>query len=277
MPPVVSIVIPAFNNAAHIEETMRSVLAQDHRDLEVIVADHSSADDTWERLQQFGSDPRVTLLTTEAGGGAARNWNRVTEAAHGEFLKLVCGDDVIYPTMVSEQVAAFEEGVVMVASARDIVDARGRPVITERGLAGLSGRVPGKAALRRTVRAGTNVFGEPACVMLRTRSFTEVGLWDGRYSYLIDEASYSRVLLTGDLVAIPRSLAAFRVSGGQWSVRLASSQASETIAFHDDLTKSAPGLLGPMDLVLGAARARVAAIGRRVVYLLLGSRMRSAR
>ncbi len=58
---------------------MRSVLAQTFTDFELVVADHSSADRTWELLQQFAEDPRVRLMTTPAGGGAERNWNRVSQ------------------------------------------------------------------------------------------------------------------------------------------------------------------------------------------------------
>ena len=54
----VAVVVPAYNNADYIERTMRSILAQTYRDLEIIVADHASTDDTWAILQQYASDPR---------------------------------------------------------------------------------------------------------------------------------------------------------------------------------------------------------------------------
>jgi glycosyltransferase involved in cell wall biosynthesis len=273
MTPTVSIVIPAYNNAAFIEETMRSVLAQTHTELEVIVADHSSTDDTRARLEQFADDPRVRLVETPAGGGAARNWNRVSALASGEFVKLVCGDDLIHPECVALQVAAFEEGVAMVASTRDIVDARGRVIVRGRGLFGLVGRHDGRVAIRRTVRLGTNAFGEPASVMFRRSDFVGAGLWDGAESYLIDEASYARVLLRGDFVGIPQSLSTFRVSGGQWSVRLARSQAREADAWHRRFAVENPGLLSPADLRLGGLRVREMALRRRLTYLLLGKRL----
>jgi glycosyltransferase involved in cell wall biosynthesis len=64
-----SVVVPAYNNADFIADTMRSILQQDYEDFEVIVADHSSTDDTVAVLQKFAGDPRVTLLSTPAGGG----------------------------------------------------------------------------------------------------------------------------------------------------------------------------------------------------------------
>ena len=67
--PRLSVVIPAYNNGATIEETVESILGQHEVDFELIVADHASTDDTWDRLQRFGDDPRVTLLKTPGGGG----------------------------------------------------------------------------------------------------------------------------------------------------------------------------------------------------------------
>src|ERR1700712_927123 len=148
--PRVSVVIPAFENEHYLRATMQSVLSQTYQDFELVVADHTSSDGTWEILQQFADDPRVRLLRTPAGGGAERNWNRVTHEARGELVKLVCGDDLLAPGSLAGQVAAFDQyddGVVMVASARDIIDASGRSVARRIGLAGLSGRVAGAEAI----------------------------------------------------------------------------------------------------------------------------------
>jgi glycosyltransferase involved in cell wall biosynthesis len=93
----VSVVIPAYNNADYIRETIESVLAQTYQDIELIISDHTSRDDTWDIIEEFASDPRVTLMKTAAGGGAVRNWNAVSKAASGEFIKLVCGDDLLHP------------------------------------------------------------------------------------------------------------------------------------------------------------------------------------
>jgi len=273
----VSIVIPAYNNAEYIAETVRSVLDQTYTNLEVVISDHSSQDSTREILSQFESDPRVRVLTTPAGGGAVANWNRVTELATGEYIKLVCGDDILYASCVEQQVAAFEPGVVMIAARRDIVDADGRLIMKNRGLPRLIGRFTGRAALRRTVRQGTNVFGEPASVMFRRESLAAVGNWDAVEHFLLDEATYASVLVGGDVVGLADSLGAFRVSGTQWSVQLASSQAEEAIGFHGRLAAAHPGLLSRFDLFVGNTRARLSALGRRVVYMWLAGRMAKER
>jgi glycosyltransferase involved in cell wall biosynthesis len=276
-PPRVSVVVPSYQNEAYIEETISSVLAQTFTDFELVVADHSSSDRTWAILQQFTDDPRVRLLTTEPGGGAERNWNRVTEEARGELLKLVCGDDLLEPHALERQVAAFDahsEGVVLVASKRDLVDASGRHVMRNLGLGGLpAGRVPGRTAVRRTVLRGANIFGEPACVMVRRAALERVGGWRGSPGFVIDQSTYCRVLLHGDLVTTPESLASFRISGTQMSVRLAKEQAQSVATMHRQLAELSPGLLSNRDVAVGDAMAALRAAQRRLVYLYLRRRM----
>jgi len=274
----VSVVVPSFNNASFIEATMDSILAQTFEDFELVVADHSSADGTWQLLQPYAADPRVRLLQTEAGGGAPRNWDRVTAAASGELLKLVCGDDVIYPGCLRDQVAAMDAhpSVVLVAAQRDLIDARGGIVTTRRGLAGLAGRVSGRVAARHTVVAGSNIFGEPACVLIRRKALIRAGGWDVRHPFVIDEATYVKVLLTGDFFGIDKALAAFRLSSAQWSVSLARAQSDQVIGFHHQLADEAPGLLSRADLWRGDAMARAMAYVRRLAYAWVGRRMHAS-
>jgi len=274
--PRVSVVIPTFENEHYVRATLESVLAQTYQDFELVVADHTSSDRTWEILQEFSHDERVQLLSTPAGGGAERNWNRVTSVARGELVKLVCGDDLLAPESLARQVAAFDEhgeGVVMVASARDIVDASGRPVVRRHGLGGLSGRVPGRQAIRRSVLRGANIFGEPCCVLLRRSTLETVGGWHGTPGYLIDQATYCRVLLRGDLATTPGSLAAFRLSSTQWSVGLARQQARSAAEMHRQIAELAPGLLSHREVRVGNARAMLRELQRRLVYLYLHRRL----
>jgi glycosyltransferase involved in cell wall biosynthesis len=277
--PRVSVVVPAYNSVAFIEATMRSILAQTFTDFELVVSDHNSTDGTWEALQQFTADPRVRLSRLPSGGGAPANFNAVTGLGAGEFLKLVCGDDLLYPDCLAEQVAAMaaHPSAVMAASTRDVIDAAGGPVLRDRGLAGLRGEISGTEAIRRTVLAGTNIFGEPASVLFKRVALVEAGGWDARFPYLIDEATYCAVLLGGKLVAVPRPLAAFRVSESQWSVQLVRAQANQAIGFSREFAAAHPGLLGPRDLLVGTMRARANAVARRAVYRWLGRRMRGQR
>lgn len=276
--PLVSVVIPAYNNAEHIRQAVESVLDQTFPHIEVIIGDHSSTDGTWELLQPYASDPRVTLFRTPAGGGAERNWNAVTDRAVGRYLKLVCGDDLLHPEALQQQVADLEAnpGAGLAASRRIIIDASGRTIIAARGLDGLRGLVPGRIALRRMLRSGTNILGEPACVTLRRDLLVAAGGWDATHPYLIDSATYAAVLRDSALMAQPASLASFRLSGSQWSVRLARQQAAQARAFHRALRAQDPMSFSRADLFVGNVRATILALGRRLIYFALARRLRGA-
>lgn len=273
--PRVSIGIPAYNNMDTIVETVSSALAQDYPDLEVVIADHGSSDDTAARIEQFRDDPRVRILSpTPSGGGAGRNWDRVSRESRGEYFKLLCGDDLLDPGAVSAQVSALDAhpSAVMVASRRRIVDAHGGLFLPARGLAGLSGLVEGQEAIRRTVRAGTNLFGEPAFVLVRTRVLAETGYWDATDPYLIDQATYVRLLHHGDLVAHREVIGAFRLNGGQLSFRLLAEQGGQAVAFHDRERLAHPDRISAWDVFLGNLNVRRTALLRRASYLALGRR-----
>ena len=276
--PTVSVVVPAYNNSHYIAETIESILAQTHRDLEIIVSDHSSSDGTLKVVERYADDPRMTIMSIPAGGGAKANWNAVSQAATGTYLKLVCGDDVLYPELIERQVAAIEAnpGVSLVASKRDIVDAHSTPFVKRRGLAGLTGRVPGAKAVRATVVAGANIFGEPACTLVRRDILESVGWWDDAHPYLIDETTYARILLEGDFYGVDEALAGFRISDTQWSVRLMRQQSEQAASFHAWLHSEHPEVVSRSDVMVGDLQAVKTALMRRMAYVYLRNRMSKA-
>lgn len=109
--PLISVVIPCYNAARFIEGTLRSVLAQTHRELEVIVVDDASTDDSAALVERVaGSDPRVKLLrrTRNAGTpGAPRNEG--VAAARGEWIAFLDADDLWHPRKLELQLRALRE------------------------------------------------------------------------------------------------------------------------------------------------------------------------
>jgi len=112
-PPLVSVIVPAYNAGAHIVETLESALAQTHPRCEVIVVDDGSTDDTWERIAPFAGRVRL-LRQANAGGGASRNAG--LRVAAGDYIAFLDHDDLWHPEKLAVQlrVAARhpESGVV---------------------------------------------------------------------------------------------------------------------------------------------------------------------
>jgi glycosyltransferase involved in cell wall biosynthesis len=98
MPSKISVVIPAYNVAPYIEKCLQSVLCQTYTNLEVLVINDGSTDDTVSLIKGFTADERLVFLDQpNAGVSAARNAG--VAAATGEYLTFVDSDDWIEPTM----------------------------------------------------------------------------------------------------------------------------------------------------------------------------------
>lgn len=105
VPGLVSVIVPTFNRAALCKRAVESVLAQTYRNLEVIVVDDGSVDDTREMLAGF--DERVRYLWQQnAGVSAARNLG--IESAQGEFLAFLDSDDSWLPWKLEAQLAILQ-------------------------------------------------------------------------------------------------------------------------------------------------------------------------
>jgi glycosyltransferase involved in cell wall biosynthesis len=108
MTALVSVVIPAYNAAQYIRQTIESVCAQTHRSTEVIVIDDGSRDETPAIVNEWASrDQRVRLRRQDnAGVGAARNAG--IREAEGAYIAPIDADDVWHPRKLEMQVACME-------------------------------------------------------------------------------------------------------------------------------------------------------------------------
>jgi glycosyltransferase involved in cell wall biosynthesis len=104
--PLVTVIIPTYNREQYISEAIDSVLAQTYSNIELIIVDDGSTDNTIERLQTYG--PKLRYIQQENGGiGAARNAG--IAQATGEFLAFLDSDDCWTPDKLTLQIAAFDQ------------------------------------------------------------------------------------------------------------------------------------------------------------------------
>lgn len=105
--PLLSVCIISYNSSRTITDTLDSVLQQDYPQIEVIVSDDGSRDDTAEISREWlarheDKFVRTSLLTVEKNTGIAPNFNRACKAARGEWIKLIAADDVLLPHCLSD-------------------------------------------------------------------------------------------------------------------------------------------------------------------------------
>jgi glycosyltransferase involved in cell wall biosynthesis len=266
--PRVSVCLPVFNGQPFVGQAIRSVLRQTYEDLELIIADNASTDGTLDEVQSV-ADPRLRVLTSEVNLGPGPNWNRVVRAARGEYVKLLCADDWLYPTALARQIAVLDapesEDVVLVTAARDVVDGGGRRLM-RRGPHGRAHRVPGRAALHAIARSGTNLVGEPSAALFRREAGLAAGLFAADATYVVDVDFWMRLLLRGDLFVLTDPLSAFRVQTGAWSVSVTSRQARDMSVLLARVAADPVSGVRPWEVCLGGARALFNAYLRRLFY-----------
>ena len=114
MKPLVSVIVPMYNAAPFIGDTLESIIASTYRPIEVIIVDDGSTDESLSLAQSFAQlHPEVQVLTqANAGVSAARN--HAIRAAQGEYILPVDADDKISNTYIEHAVAAMNEQVRVV-------------------------------------------------------------------------------------------------------------------------------------------------------------------
>ena len=104
-----AVIVPAYNAAATIERTISSVLNQTYSDLELLVVDDGSTDETAALVQRMANvDSRIRLLQ-KANGGLVSARNHAISLASGEFIAPVDADDIWHPEKIGKQVALMRE------------------------------------------------------------------------------------------------------------------------------------------------------------------------
>jgi glycosyltransferase involved in cell wall biosynthesis len=102
--PKVSIMIPTYNRAHYLIDAIESSLAQDYPNLEVIVSDNASTDNTYSVVKKYFSDPRFKYYRNEKNIGLGQNWAKLLyEYSTGEYGELLPDDDyLLYSHHVSD-------------------------------------------------------------------------------------------------------------------------------------------------------------------------------
>src|SRR5262245_14498035 len=106
--PLVSVVVPAFNAAKTIAETLHSISRQTYSALEIVVVDDGSTDATANIVRRH-ADPRLRIVA-KANGGVASARNACSRESRGAFVALIVADDLWHPTKIAKQLPVLLAG-----------------------------------------------------------------------------------------------------------------------------------------------------------------------
>jgi glycosyltransferase involved in cell wall biosynthesis len=215
MDPSVSVVIPAYNHAAFIGETIQSVLDQSYADLEIVITDDGSSDGTPDVVRRF-TDPRIDLEVFDKNQGAAIALNSAIRRTRGEFVCMLASDDYFLPGKLDKQVQFLRANahIAAVFGMPRFIDERGAPLA-----ANFNGDIfttPFAKKLRSRQDWLRHFFFEGNCLlypstMIRRSIYDEIGLLDPRLANLPDFDVWVRLCMAHEIHVMPDKLTAMRI------------------------------------------------------------------
>ena len=201
--PLISVVVPTFNSGRTIVRALASILAQSHGNLEVIIADDASSDDTHRRVLEF-ADSRILLLPSDksVNEGPAVARNRALTQAKGSYIAFLDSDDEWFPEKLRLQLAFLEAhpACSMVVSNAEDVASDGRIIETE-----FDSTRPrsGPEAWRVLLKYS---FIETSSVMARAALVRRLGGFDPKLLVSQDQDLWIRLALEGEVGILPEVL-----------------------------------------------------------------------
>ncbi len=204
--PRVTVITPAYNRASYLDETIASVLAQDYPDIEYIVIDDGSTDDSLRVIEKYRGRVRVE---TQANMGETRTVNRGFSLATGAIVGIVNSDDPLLPGAVRRAVEAFQRDPALLVAYPDweMIDGEGKVV----------------QRIRTFDYDYLDMLRRHHCVpgpgaFFRREVVERLGGRDPQFRYVGDFDFWLRAGLLGPFARIPETLATFRLHPDSASV-----------------------------------------------------------
>ncbi len=205
--PLVSIITPSYNQGRFLETTIRSVLEQDYPNIEYIIVDGGSKDNSVEVIRKY--QDRLTWWVSEKDKGHADALNKGFSHARGEILAWLNSDDIYFPGAVSEAVAFLCEHAQtgMVYGDAVLIDDTGKAI----------GRFASKQTDYHRLLRGT-VHIPQATTFIRASLWRRVGPLDLSLFFSFDYDLWVRLAKVSELSYVPRQWAYFRLHNSGKSI-----------------------------------------------------------
>jgi glycosyltransferase involved in cell wall biosynthesis len=224
MKPLVSVIIPNYNYAHYLPAAIDSVLGQSYPNLEMIVVDDGSQDDSEEIVKQFGE--RVRFIKQQ-NQGVAMARNRGVSVSKGQLIAFLDADDLWLPSKLEKQVQRIldDAEIGLVHCALEEIDSEGKSLRTD--ISGMDGWVAKEMLLFRQ----TVIRGSGSCGLVPRETFDLVGGFDSRLSTAADWDFCYRVALRQRVSFVPEPLVKYRIHTSNMHVNIAAMEHDMLLGF----------------------------------------------
>lgn len=249
--PLVSVAIPAYNHAAFIEDCLASVCAQTYPELELVLIDDGSKDDTFEIARRF-LEPRRgrfrrLVLERQENRGVSTATNAAISACRGEWVHLLGSDDVLYSQKIERIQQAIAEWncpeLALVHADVDYIDEQGKRHVRQpkkpRPAPG-----PDRQAWRWLFMGDCYVFNPT--LALRREAILSIGGFDGSLA-LEDLDCWLRLAVRYPIARVPEVLAAYRKHPGNTTRKRVKMLGAHMLTYGKFLAEH-PGMIPDADI-----------------------------
>jgi teichuronic acid biosynthesis glycosyltransferase TuaG len=200
--PLVSVVIPVYNQGQYLSSAIESVLAQEYEPIELIVVDDGSSDDTPAVIERYVG--RISSIR-QPNQGASHALNRGIQASHGSLVCWLSADDEFLPGKLHAQVEAFlaDPDLWLCSTGFDVVDATGN-MVRRNPTTRWRHPDPFVAVLWENPINGSSV-------MVPRAVFDEVGYFDTSLRADVDADMWLRIAPVGRIVQLEGAFLRYRV------------------------------------------------------------------
>ena len=250
MSDLVSIIMPSYNTAKFIAETLDSVLRQTYTNWELIIVDDCSKDDTDAVVAAY-TDPRIRYLKNDANSGAAVSRNRALREAKGRWIAFLDSDDLWLPEKLEKQIAFMEREQVAFSytNYEEIDEASARTGVFVTGPA-------------RITKTGMNNYCFPGCltVMYDREVIGTVQIADIKKNN--DYAMWLKVIRKENCYLLSETLALYRKRAGS----ISNHGYTKLIKWHYKLFREAEGK-NPVSAAVHTVRNLVFGVYKKCRYV----------
>jgi glycosyltransferase involved in cell wall biosynthesis len=224
--PKVSVIIPTYNRPHYFELALQSALGQTYPNIEIIVGDDSTNEETYALIQPYlNANPQIQYFKNEKNLGQFDNSLKCMELSMGEYINFLMDDDLFHPEKIDRMMSYLldpaNSSVTLVTSHRKLIDELGgflpfefkstRRIVQEDTV------LDGRWMANLFYRTKDNFIGEPTTVLFKRSALSEpFGTYKGRKSICnVDTATWMNLLQKGNAIYISESLSYFRWHSGQ--------------------------------------------------------------
>lgn len=204
----VSALVTVFNRQQILRSTVESLLASSFRDIEVVLVDDCSRDDSWtlcQKLESASADIPVRAFRNDRNLGDYANRNRAASMARGQYLKYLDADDLIYPHSLQVMVDAMEQfSDAALALSANVID----PEVP------YPERIEPPEFFRRHFFGRSPIGVGPSAAIIRRDCFEAVGGFSGR-QFVGDTELWLKLAERWPVVLLPPALVWWRRHEGQ--------------------------------------------------------------